>query len=543
VRCIEHSKSSVQVGVELKTPRMRQKSGIASAAWFVGSNLNESCECDYSKLHSARCFVLLVSGARLQAMTSVVPEAGGGSTKTISTASGQKRSHADMTSFDTTPVAPIHATDRVVGMTYRTNRGDLAIWREDGFRCLHEKWRYKCAECQKPKRKKTTLKESHPELEAEWVEEENGKMEDYLTHSNKVVSWRCSKGHTFRVSPQKRTQHSPPSGCRECWVDSTRKMDKEVKRAFQQAQRPENSTVEIGDEAEEYVMKVLKREGCFADVCRIGATGDKADLVVTLASGEQKSLQVKTLTRRQQTQPDRLKFTVDSRDQQYAGDLLIAAVDKERKYFVVNFAQHLGTGFVFGYDQCRHRDSMFTDEKAFVRRIATLLPSAAAMTFGKCASHQKEFAMTGRFAKFCVNHDLSFRPNDTAGNTVDGFVGDIPVQLKYRGKHCANQSTYHVGTKKQAGRLKGKSIARPYDESDPFDFIIVELGGDDEHPTKWHGQFCIIPKAELVRQKILRNATCDGKVTMSICPPDYSLKRQWSKRFWNAVDLLKPTAC
>jgi len=51
----------------------------------------------------------------------------------------------------------------------------------------------------------------------------------------------------------------------------------------------------IGDNTEIYVTNLLVNSKEFSIIDRIGNTGDKTDIIVTLKSGERKSLQVKTI--------------------------------------------------------------------------------------------------------------------------------------------------------------------------------------------------------------------------------------------------------
>ena len=63
---------------------------------------------------------------------------------------------------------------------------------------------------------KNDLKTRAPELACQWDYKKNGdlKPEDVMLNSSKPVYWKCSKGHSWKVSPNSRvSQHT---GCKKC---------------------------------------------------------------------------------------------------------------------------------------------------------------------------------------------------------------------------------------------------------------------------------------------------------------------------------------
>jgi hypothetical protein len=71
-----------------------------------------------------------------------------------------------------------------------------------------------------------------------------------------------------------------------------------------------------------------------------------------------------------------------------------------------------------------------------------------------------------------------------------------------------------------------------YTIDEPFVYLVAEVGGTKETPTKYQGQFCFIPKSTLIERNILRTSTHKGQTSISICPPDYHDDKHWSKKFW-----------
>jgi hypothetical protein len=140
-----------------------------------------------------------------------------------------------------------------------------------------------------------------------------------------------------------------------------------------------------------------------------------------------------------------------------------------------------------------------------------------------------------RLESACKGQNMSFRRNDTNSDTIDLFINDIPGQAKYCG---TSNTTFSVTTAKSAGILNGKQVFRPYAASDPFEFLIVEVGGRKDHIDKYHGSFCIIPKSALIIKEILPSPTTCGRVCTGVCAPDYH-KDHWTKQYWNRFDLLQ----
>lgn len=61
------------------------------------------------------------------------------------------------------------------------------------------------------------LKEVYPEIAAEWDYDKNQKNpEEYLPHSNKIVWWKCRKGHEWSANIGSRTRNNRPNRCPYC---------------------------------------------------------------------------------------------------------------------------------------------------------------------------------------------------------------------------------------------------------------------------------------------------------------------------------------
>ena len=145
--------------------------------------------------------------------------------------------------------------------------------------------------------------------------------------------------------------------------------------------------------------------------------------------------------------------------------------------------------------------------------------------------------MLARLEQFCIDKNLTFRRHTTSGDTIDCFINNAAIQTKFCSLNVVNGCTYLINTSKGATTIDGCRRTQSYHVNDPFKFLIVEIGGTRESPSKYIGQFCILPKDELVSRNILASLEYRGKKGISICPPDY-IKPHWSKTHWNNTSLL-----
>jgi len=119
----------------------------------------------------------------------------------------------------------------------------------------------------------------------------------------------------------------------------------------------------IGDNTEIYITNLLTNSKEFEFVDRVGQIGDKTDIILTLKSGERKSLQVKTIYLSKP--PELYSMTNDCK---YLDDMLIVMVNTERTRFALEFAKNMTQSnpkFPFNYPDSIHKNIMFTDEKEF----------------------------------------------------------------------------------------------------------------------------------------------------------------------------------
>lgn len=399
-----------------------------------------------------------------------------------------------------------------------------------------------------------------PHLIAEISPNNTVKYDKLKCFSPKHLLWSClkcedHKDYLGRIN--NKTDPNKLNQCKQCLADSLRTTPKSVKEEHLANHTKKVNTgkiinyTQIGDDTEIYVMNLLKEHGKFLNVERTGQTGEKADIKITLQSGDKKAIQVKTLTEKKDCKKS---FSVNS-TVEYQNDMLMVMVSNDRKSFALIFYEQTKDMTTFGPGSYEYRNNpslepinpeyknmLFNDVKKFTKKLIELIPKSSDYQLILSESSTKEYGMFERLEKFCNSNGLSFRRNETNGDTIDCYVNDMEVQCKYMPLNHGVALTYKISVHKASGKKDGKSYRRPYSVDDPIKFIFVEIGGcrtdKIEDQTKYHSNFCIIPKSLLIKQKVLQSSTCEGKPEMLICPPDY-LKNHWSKSYWNNIDLLK----
>jgi hypothetical protein len=412
---------------------------------------------------------------------------------------------------------------RVVGHKYMSRNQQVQIWKGRNWHCIHDKRTNRClAGCAV---KHSWLAVTHPELKAEW-HPDNNDFTSYHTHGVAFVKWVCPTGHTYIASITSRT--SKKSGCRLCHLASTLQIDPVVKKRKQMHVSEYAPTV-TGDATEDWCVDKLIALNKFSKVERIGNTGDKTDIVVTLGSNDTRCIQVKTLTRTNANN----SFMVQHSE--YTDRMLMMMVDKSRTKFVVDYFENLGPGnwtFTFGFSGSKHAQRMYTDESLFMERITELIPSAAKWEQSLSDSTAKEFSSLSRLEEACMEQGLTWKRNPRNDNTIDGWINDYPVQAKFCSRNEPDSATYKISTQKSGGVDMGRTIWKAYSISEPFEYFIVEVGGTRIEQGKYQGQFCIIPKQVMRDHGVFQSDECEGKHSIHICPPDYA-RNHWSKSFWN----------
>jgi hypothetical protein len=259
---------------------------------------------------------------------------------------------------DGAPDAPPES-ERVIGKRYTTSRNQVRIWQGKKWYCVHG---IPTSNCQTCPSSRTNLQLSHPQLIPQWSLR-NPPMNTVATSSHKDYEWECEFGHGWTASPNNRTNHD--SGCPECANIRRHVVDPKVKAQLQ-ANIVRRDTTKTGDDSERFVEELLKEQGYYAQVERLGHTGDKTDIMVQLHTGEFKSCQVKTLTLNGRDNSYYL-----TNDAVYPSNMLIIMVSVDRTKFAVEFAGNITVkrlSLSFGYEESKYRNIMFEDRNLFAAR-------------------------------------------------------------------------------------------------------------------------------------------------------------------------------
>jgi hypothetical protein len=135
----------------------------------------------------------------------------------------------------------------------------------------------------------------------------------------------------------------------------------------------------------------------------------------------------------------------------------------------------------------------------------------------------------------CGRVGITCRRNPNPNSSIDGWIGTYAVQLKFRSFPVDKGTTFKVPLRQYAGVIRGTEVKKPYAATDPFDFIIAEFGGTKAEPTKYQGQFCVLPKQVLVDRGVFSSATQPGQTSVGVAPPDYP-RKHWTLEHWKTFD-------
>lgn len=379
------------------------------------------------------------------------------------------------------------------------------------------------------------LKDRYPCLLKMWDYERNSDTDiNQVTYGSHLkVWWRCSNNHEFEqeVFHRARAKHE----CYICYRTNNR-----LCRQRDLSLRSSKSTTTLGDSTEDFIQKLIQSQESVISVDRIGYLNGIVDLVVQIKDGTFRGIQVKTLIFYRNSHHIHLR-----NKQPYPYNMLLLMADSERQKFVIEFAGNITVEspyFTFGNPKL-YKKGMFTDIEQFGWAITQLLSCSYeyipdSNITSKTTKLENE--MLKRLEEVCVQKRMSFRRNKTSGDTIDCFINGIAVQAKYCSLTLDTQKTYKISMHKLGGRLSGRcrSTTMSYHYQDPFQLVIVEVGGISDDVDRYKGHFCIIPKSELLIQNILQSSTCPGKIMMYICSPE-RIRGHWSKKYWNNFSLLE----
>jgi hypothetical protein len=419
---------------------------------------------------------------------------------------------------------------RVRGSFY-IHKGVIRIWNGHCFLCVHKKPPKWCKEgCVGNRR--NLISRDFPHLVAQWSPN-NPSIDHYTTGSDAKVEWICgvNREHVWSASIYNRTGKIP-TGCPKCRLIH----DPVAKRQKQDDPRDGKSNpTRVGDATEHWSADQIRPH--IESALVIGNTSDKTDLVAKLSMGTCHSIQCKTM------------YPVKGQDDVYnvshlAGyqdKILFMMVNKARTRFAVMFTENIGGACIrlaYGAGhETKYAPFMFTNLDTFIARVVAQLPLAAEYVSNISSSTQKEADMYRRLEVWLQARGSIWLRNPHNDDATDGWIDGVPVQCKFRSN--LNGITYRISMQKKAGTMNGRGIKKAYAITDPFDIVVVELGGSPEQPDKYHGQFAFLPKAKLVEHGILSTTVTErGKFSMRIAPPDFA-RSHWTLAYWNRLPTIQ----
>jgi hypothetical protein len=353
--------------------------------------------------------------------------------------------------------------------------------------------------------------------------------------SHKKIWWKCKNNHTFNVTLNSRTNNT--TSCKICKYDERTKnieLKKQTKEKIlnYKIDTVNNQTNETGVKNEKYVYNLLKNIYDLEEVQLIGHLGGLADIIIKINNynDNYKLLQIKTLTKINETS----YYMTNSVN--YPDNLLIAMVDNTHKYFALEFAGNIKVkrlALYYNNDKSKYKNLMFRSEEDFINNILEKLPLSTDVktlteTLTEC--QKKEYYMRQRLKNKCIELGLNYEDNDINYDTVDCYINNIPIQLKYASINQKHRNTISITMRKSCGRIGLKHIKQSYNINDLFEYVIIEL---ENSPSN----FCIIPKQELANKKCISTNDTMGTGICYIMPYNNGINH-WSNNYWDKWDFL-----
>jgi hypothetical protein len=368
--------------------------------------------------------------------------------------------------------------------------------------------------------------------------------------SNHSVDWKCLIGHETNEYLYNKTNQK--NDCKICYENSRKVHEKEdVKKQRKLHTSKTISSTKIGDDAEEYIVDLLTNLNIYKKVEKIGHLSGAGDIQVTLSDDKIVFIQVKTMSKRKKRGKNENEVYGIHFVSKYPDNMLIIALNNDRTRFASTFWKDINVKTLtlsFTAKRSQYKHIMFREDTKveFIDRLIQQIPFSS--TENPLSENcRKEVECLERLESFCEKNSLSFKRNSTNGDTVDCFINNYRIQVKYCSfnEDSVDNINYSIPLKKSSGTLDGKKISKSYDEDD-FDFLMVEVGGTRfmkdgilvDNPDFYKGNFFIISNIDLKEMGILNSEGKLGKSGICICPPD-SKKSHWSKQYWNNISALQ----
>lgn len=146
----------------------------------------------------------------------------------------------------------------------------------------------------------------------------------------------------------------------------------------------------------------------------------------------------------------------------YPNNLLIAMINNDKTHFAVEFAGNIKCkrlSLAFDYNGSKYKDIMTIDSIDFVERIISKIVYSVSnknIEDQLTAQQKKEYMMKQRLKTFCEKQNLVYKEVETNSSTIDCYINNIPIQLKYTSQ-SKHRKSLQVTLRKSGGRI-GKKV-------------------------------------------------------------------------------------
>lgn len=389
------------------------------------------------------------------------------------------------------------------------------------------------------KRQKLPVNITHPHLVSEW--DDARPMEDYTHGCHTKIKWKCENNHRWEAELKSRCHATKPTKCTECRraivKEPVAPPDKEAIEQYRKRIITRNHT-RTGDDTERWVVEFLQSAGLYSKVEKIGQNADKTDIIVTFNDGTIKSIQTRSLVT---ISEERDIYSVKN-DTEYLNDMLMIYVNQARTRFAATYYGMLNRikclKLRFKSNKSKYKGMMYTDKSVFLEKINDLIKDSCDYEANiTSAAINQELAMLARLEVWCKEHNLRYRRNDTASNSIKGWIEERPFQARCSSLPMNGDSTYRIHFQKSLGYLQNKRIYQNYAADDGFDLFIIEVGGTLDNPTQYCGQFLILPTSVLLSRGIMRTEQSKGKPSIYTHNPNFKGKH-WTTPYWNNISMI-----
>lgn len=299
--------------------------------------------------------------------------------------------------------------------------------------------------------------------------------------------------------------------------------------------RKKQNTVQVGDEAEDFVLQQMKKFGELKDVERTGP-GHKFDISLMVCHDRtRRGIQVKKLCRVQH-EGKQVRYRA-SRIDRYPEDAAIICVNPEEQKAVMFFSHQRkpqGSSLLYidleaskgcrkpFYNQYIVPWSDFSKQLLEMATKSTVIMNDDDFLTPNYRSERQNTARCTAFLRSKTTKTVA--PNKSHGDATDVFVGDLKLQLKSsisRRKDARPEAPAYQFLLRKSGPTNetGKRTKKPYALGDN-DYYVFEI----TKPEHLQNQFLILPEMVLFEKGYLSDPATGkkGKTSFYVYPLEFT---------------------